>query len=185
MLLTEQIPTRTTRLLFISTGFFMVDHSRRSIFSGKRITAQTAHLPWLISSESFFERCVRCSKCGDHCPTGIISPGDGGYPQVNFTRGECTFCYRCAEVCPEHLFKAQSSIPWVATITLSADCLPLHNIDCRACEESCDSGAIVFRPQLGRVAQPNIDTDLCNGCGACLALCPASAPLITLQESPS
>ncbi|GAK87860.1 ferredoxin-type protein NapF [Vibrio ponticus] len=41
--------------------------------------------------------------------------------------------------------------------------------------------AIQFRLEVGRVAQPNLDTTLCNGCGACVAICPTSSINVSNQ----
>ena len=54
-------------------------------------------------------------------------------------------------------------------------CLALQRVECRLCGEHCDAGAIRFPPRLGGVAQPLIDGERCNGCGDCLAACPAQA----------
>ncbi|CDL36752.1 4Fe-4S binding domain protein [Citrobacter freundii] len=35
--------------------------------------------------------------------------------------------------------------------------------------------AITFRPTLSGIYQPQLDNQDCNGCGACVAICPVSA----------
>ncbi|EBZ8115558.1 4Fe-4S dicluster domain-containing protein, partial [Salmonella enterica subsp. enterica serovar Typhi] len=35
--------------------------------------------------------------------------------------------------------------------------------------------AITFRPTLSGIYQPQLDSQACNGCGACVAICPVSA----------
>ena len=39
-------------------------------------------------------------------------------------------------------------------------------------KDSCPMNAIRFRLQLGGVAKPILDLESCNGCGACLSVCP-------------
>jgi len=46
------------------------------------------------------DRCTRCGACAAACPETIITAGDGGFPAVDFHRGECTFCGACADACP-------------------------------------------------------------------------------------
>uniref|UniRef100_UPI003342671A 4Fe-4S dicluster domain-containing protein n=1 Tax=Castellaniella defragrans TaxID=75697 RepID=UPI003342671A len=57
----------------------------------------------------------------------------------------------------------------------SSTCLARRGIECRVCGESCDIGAIRFRPQPGRPAYPHIDIELCSLCGDCLPACPVAA----------
>ncbi|EHC55310.1 Ferredoxin-type protein NapF [Salmonella enterica subsp. enterica serovar Inverness str. R8-3668] len=35
--------------------------------------------------------------------------------------------------------------------------------------------AITFRPTLSGIYQPQLDSQACHGCGACVAICPVSA----------
>lgn len=109
----------------------------------------------------------------------IIVNGDGGFPSVDFTRDECTFCYQCAEVCPEPIFVAQSDQPWQANASIGQQCLAAQNVECRSCGDSCDPMAIQFHLAPGKVAQPIIHSDECNGCGACVSVCPTSAISVT------
>ncbi|WP_149865144.1 4Fe-4S binding protein, partial [Salmonella enterica] len=39
----------------------------------------------------------------------------------------------------------------------------------------CEPMAITFRPTLSGINQPQIDSQACNGCGECVAICPVSA----------
>ncbi|MCQ5014504.1 4Fe-4S binding protein, partial [Escherichia coli] len=42
--------------------------------------------------------------------------------------------------------------------------------------------AIIFRPTLSGIYQPQLNSQLCNGCGACAASCPVSDLFSTLQR---
>jgi len=64
-------------------------------------------------------------------------------------------------------------------ITIAASCLAYANIVCRSCGEACEPGAIRFRPRLGGAALPEVDAARCNGCGLCVAPCPAGAITLT------
>ena len=61
-------------------------------------------------------------------------------------------------------------------------CLANQGVVCRTCGEQCEAGAIRFRPRLGGVALPELDTTRCNGCANCLPGCPTQA--IALQPVP-
>ena len=152
----------------------MVNLSRRWFFK-RQNTTDTVRLPWLRDPEGFVELCTQCGKCQSACETGIITRGDGGFPQIDFSINECTFCYQCATACPESLFLEQQSDPWHAKADINEHCLAKRNIECRTCGEMCDSMAIVFKPEIGKVAQPNLKLNECNGCGACVSVCPTTS----------
>ncbi|MBD4688740.1 4Fe-4S dicluster domain-containing protein, partial [Xanthomonas citri pv. citri] len=52
----------------------------------------------------------------------------------------------------------------------------------RSCGDGCESRAIRFRPALGGIATLQLDLTACNGCGACLSVCPTSAISILRNE---
>lgn len=54
-------------------------------------------------------------------------------------------------------------------------CLAKNQVLCRTCEDSCEPRAIAFKPKLNSLPEPFVDSDLCDGCGECFRLCPASA----------
>lgn len=101
--------------------------------------------------------------------------GAGGYPEVDFTRGGCTFCAKCAQVCEADLFGDTEAQAWRHKVEVTENCLLARRIECRSCGDGCESRAIRFRPTLGGIASLELDLESCNGCGACLSLCPTSA----------
>ncbi len=153
----------------------MVDLTKRRLFGKHTLNSADNPLPWLKHPQSLSEQCTRCQRCLDVCDTQIIVKGDGGFPSVDFSKGECSFCYQCANVCPEDLFASQENSPWKATANVSHDCLAFHQVDCRSCGDSCDENAIRFHLAVGRAATPVIDSQLCSGCGACVSVCPTQA----------
>ncbi|WP_298440455.1 ferredoxin-type protein NapF [uncultured Ferrimonas sp.] len=161
----------------------MFDPSRRSLFARHR-TPVSKRLPWVVAEPDFLERCSRCNHCVNACETNIIVHADGGYPQVDFSRGECTFCGACAQACPEALFADTNTAPWPNHISISQQCLAQQNIECRSCGDQCQPMAIQFKLAVGAVAQPQLQQDSCNGCGACIAGCPTAAiSMISPQEN--
>ncbi|MDA0118484.1 ferredoxin-type protein NapF [Vibrio sp. T11.5] len=153
----------------------MVDLSKRRFLSGKKRQDNELSLPWLSQPTLFIEQCTRCNKCVDVCQTQIIVKGDGGFPHIDFSNDECTFCYQCAAICPEPLFNPQSTHPWTAKATVKEDCLAKLNVDCRTCGDMCEPMAITFKLEVGKVAQPILNLEECNGCGACVSVCPTSS----------
>lgn len=160
----------------------MVDLSRRNFMHAKRSAiAQPIRLPWVENEALFIRDCTQCGDCIDACEENIILKGDGGFPEINFAVGECTFCQQCVKACNEPLFKPLKESPWQLTIAIGASCLAKKQVHCQICQDSCESEAIAFPPLHGRVPQPEIAPDNCNGCGACVAVCPESA----IKLSPS
>lgn len=157
----------------------MVDSSKRRFFKRNAVDETIVRLPWIARPSNFTDQCTRCNKCLDACETQIITIQDGGFPTVDFSVDECTFCYQCAAVCPEPIFNPESELPWEATASINQQCLAFKNVECRSCSEMCETSAIRFQIEIGKVAQPIIDTNECTGCGGCVSVCPTSAIIVT------
>lgn len=130
--------------------------------------------PW-ADLANFIEKCTACDKCANACETQIIQRGAGGYPEIDFNKGECTFCEKCVEVCPEPVFRAVSESAWQHKVEIQPSCLLQNQVECRSCGDSCESRAIRFKPKLGGIAELLLDLTACNGCGACLSVCPTQS----------
>ena len=155
----------------------MVDLVKRALLKGNKKN-QTQFLPWLKDPDNFIEDCTQCQKCLSVCETNIIVLGEGGFPTIDFQKGECTFCYACATTCPEPLFWDQKKTPWDQKITITQLCLATNNVECRSCGDACEPQAIRFKLIKGQTAQPVVIQEDCTGCGACLSYCPVNAIII-------
>lgn len=136
-------------------------------------------LPWLISVQQMHDACTRCGDCLRACPTGVAVKAEGGFPGVDFSRAECTFCHACVDVCSQPLFDLQQA-PWRVVASVQSSCLNQHGVYCRSCLDSCEVRAlsVVFAGPGQQHIQLN--NDVCNGCGACAAVCPEQA--ISIQN---
>ena len=65
------------------------------------------------------------------------------------------------------------------TASVVSHCFSWQGAVCRLCEAQCPQGAIRFKPAFGGFALAEVDSESCNGCGACLAVCPTNA--ITIE----
>ena len=154
----------------------------RGDFSGSR---REIRPPWSKPEALFCDRCERCDYCISACPQQIIRKGSGGFPVVDFTLGACTFCGDCATKCTHHAFDppSDSETPaWQLELCITDACLSRRGVVCRSCGDACESAAIGFRLETGGRALPLIDKQRCNGCGGCLAVCPAHCITLIPRE---
>lgn len=155
-----------------------IDASRRGLLFGRLSGSVPSPLrpPWAKPEEVFVADCSRCDDCVRACPQAILVRGDGGFPQIDFSRGECTFCKACVQACRAPVFLDPAGAPpWSQAAAATEACFAAQGIYCRSCAESCEQGAIRFALAAGKLPQPQIDGSLCTGCGACVAPCPAQA----------
>ncbi|WP_273395738.1 ferredoxin-type protein NapF [Actinobacillus porcinus] len=168
------------RRQFLRGGFLTALQSDRVKTQG----FQGIRPPWAKLEVDFVAGCTRCGDCISVCETQILVKGEGGFPEVKFALGECTFCQKCVEVCKQPIFRPhfsqpnlgeQAEQPWSHKIEIQSGCLAFHAVECRACEDNCESRAIRFKREIGGIAKPQVDLESCNGCGACIGVCPVSA----------
>lgn len=151
--------------------------SRRAFLLG-RVTRKSPPLrpPWSVVEPDFLKACTRCGDCVAVCPNKIVVVGDGGFPQIDFSLGVCSFCRKCVDVCkPLALQGDASASAWTYRASIGENCLAKQGVVCRTCGEACEPQAIRFSPQIGSAALPLLQPDACSGCGACVALCPSHA----------
>ena len=137
--------------------------------------------PWSLPEAEFIERCSRCGHCVGVCPEGVVQIGRGGFPFVDFSRGECRFCERCVQRCADAALRPGGA-PWAMRVEVGKGCLAKLGISCRSCGDNCAVGALQFRLQPGGRALPVVDEQSCTGCGACYRPCPVGA--IRLRATP-
>ena len=153
-----------------------VSLSRRNLLRGLPVSDERPlRPPGAIGEVEFTDRCTACDDCVAACPQGIVFRGSGGYPEMNFLKAECTFCGACIDSCREGALQTAARPPWRLRLELQDSCLARRQIVCQTCGDVCEADAVRFTPRLRSVAVPQIDPDICTGCGACVAACPACA----------
>jgi len=148
--------------------------ARRAFLRGTSRAALPLRPPWSLADSLFTDRCTRCGDCAAACPETLIARGDGGFPEIDFRRGECTFCGACADACKAEAFGPRDVAPWRLEPVIADACLARHDVHCEVCRDACAAGALRFRPRAP-VPLPEPVADLCTGCGACVSACPVAA----------
>lgn len=154
--------------------------SRRAFLRGQFSQRRVMRPLGALAPEAFARACTGCMDCAEACPEGIIITDSDNLPVIDLRLGACTFCGDCLEACETGALDADTPWDWKATVT--DDCLSLNGVSCRTCEDQCDEQALRFRLMTGGRAQPIVDPELCRGCGACAAACPAGAVTFTHQD---
>jgi len=154
--------------------------SRRQFLRGRfdSRACKVVRPPWAVAEAAFEELCTRCDHCLVACPEGILVRGSGGYPEVDFRRGGCSFCGKCVDVCEPGALASGERDPaaaWRLAVSIAERCLSNRGVVCRACGDACGERAIRFRPRLGGGAELLLEGQRCNGCGACVSVCPEDA----------
>lgn len=158
----------------------MVTISRMQFLRG-RVSGATPVVrpPWSHEENQFTTLCQRCDACISACPTHVLRRGQAGFPEVDFSQGECRFCGDCVTACPHSPFDRAAhqagQRPWGIAAQMRSSCLTLNQVVCRSCSDACESSAISFHLFSGGIAKPQINHNRCTGCGACVAICPTRA----------
>lgn len=143
--------------------------------------------PGAVDEPAFEGGCIRCGSCTRACPTHIIrssvrESGGTGFlaPRLEFSgndycRQDCNLCGR---VCPTGVIRPlplaakNRHIIGIAVVDLP-DCYLTIEKECGICVARCPRAAIVDgfdRQSYTTIIQ--VLRDRCNGCGACVGICP-------------
>lgn len=142
--------------------------------------------PGSISLERFKDRCTGCQLCVVRCPSQVLRPAGLEYgfdyllkPRVAYISSYCNYeCTVCADVCPNHaiepLTKEEKMTTQVGIATFFVNRCIVHTegTDCGACSEHCPTQAVHMIPYKGTLTIPEVNPDLCIGCGGCESICP-------------
>ncbi|NPA53263.1 MAG: ferredoxin-type protein NapF [Aquificae bacterium] len=129
--------------------------------------------PPYSDKNSDFSLCSECDgKCVQVCEEKILFRYKDGSPYVSFDGKGCTFCKKCAEVCDFEVLSLEKLSKIEAIFKIEKNkCLAWNGTMCFSCKEPCLDNAIKFQG----IFYPEIDTDLCSGCGFCIQTCPSQA----------
>jgi ferredoxin len=142
--------------------------------------------PGSLSLEHFKEHCTGCQLCVARCPNQVLKPTALQYglgymlkPEMNYNNSYCNYeCVVCSNVCPvgaiRPITKEEKITIQIGVAHFHKDrCVVYkHDQDCGACAEHCPLQAVHMVPYKGTLTIPEVNPDLCVGCGGCESICP-------------
>ncbi len=144
--------------------------------------------PGSISIEHFKSLCTACHLCVTSCPTHVLYPSLFDYgidgilqPKLNYDASFCNYdCNICTLICPSGAIlpvdvASKKLIQIGRTHFVKEDCVVIDKKkECAACAEHCPTKAVRMVPYEGKLKLPELNNDLCTGCGACEYACPTT-----------
>lgn len=196
---TENIKEGASKRKFLKAGLFylfsvplmpkvLADNTNNDINYENKGTASP---PGSLSIEHLKDKCVGCQLCISACPTKVLQPSFLEYgftgmmlPRMDFKSGFCNYeCTKCGEICPSgailSLAKEDKKLTRVGVVKfIKDDCVVVtKDKSCGSCSEHCPTQAVHMVPYKNGLTIPEIDKDICIGCGACEHVCPAEPRL--------
>jgi ferredoxin len=144
----------------------------------------------------FTSRCTACHLCVSACPTQVLSPawldyGPGGIfqPRMDYAASTCNYdCAVCGQVCPSGAIlplsvEAKKLVQIGKARFVKDDCIVItKKTECGACSEHCPTKAVHMVKSEG-LFLPEVNEDLCIGCGSCEHPCPSTPNKAIYVES--
>jgi MauM/NapG family ferredoxin protein len=151
--------------------------------------------PGALAEDEFLSKCIRCGECMKVCPTNAIQPAmlesglEGMWsPLLKLRVGYCEYkCTMCTQVCPTGaisklpLEKKQKTKIGLSVVDKNR-CLPYSfGKACQMCYDQCPlsdkaislvTANVTIGTKTLTLKQPQVNSDLCIGCGICENKCP-------------
>ena len=128
--------------------------------------------PYYKDESIFFTNCQNCEGlCATVCEENIISIQKDFTPRIDFNLSGCTYCDKCANICPNEVLHSIDKRIINAKIEIDIlSCLSWNKTMCFSCKDPCLDDAIDFLAMF----RPSINNN-CTSCGFCIKSCPANA----------
>jgi ferredoxin len=142
--------------------------------------------PGAKSLAHFQSHCTACQLCVANCPDQVLRPsitahGLAGFlqPYQDFTVAFCSYnCSNCSQICPTGAIQPVTVQERRVIRTGKAHffqdlcVVKTKGTSCGACNEHCPTQAVHMVPWKNNLTIPEVDPELCIGCGGCEFICP-------------
>ena len=153
--------------------------------------------PFAQAELEFLLACTRCDKCIEACPHDVLFKLPArlgaqvvGTPAMDVLNRGCHLCddWPCVNACEPDALRLPAAaededapLPKLAhaEINVSA-CLPYLGPECGACKPACPvPGAMTWKME-----KPEINPDICTGCGLCREACIVEPKAVNISSLP-
>ncbi len=146
--------------------------------------------PGSQSIQHLKDHCIGCQLCISVCPSRVLQPAFLEYgftgmmlPRLDNKVGFCNFeCTKCGEVCPSGaivpLTTIEKKTTQIGTVQFRQRLCIVESegTACGSCSEHCPTQAVYMVPYKNDLTIPEVNPDICVGCGACEHACPVIEP---------
>ena len=171
--------------LIITGSLMMPRLTSKAVAAGSRPNGNLIMPPGAGAIDDFNRSCIACQLCITKCPSRILEPASFEYgfngllqPIVAFKNGYCNYnCKICSDVCPTNALSVDSLEEkrlrqiGIAELDPGLCVVTQQDIDCGACAEHCPTQAVRMVPYKDGLTRPELDPQLCMGCGGCEFIC--------------
>lgn len=168
-------------------GFFKQEIDKGSI-GRKPQSSVFIPPPGIQSVDHYLQNCDQCYECVAACPPLALqvcrdeSSRLYGYPVLEPRREVCTQCadYPCIQACQTPALSLENKAKILARAQIIQDyCLAYQNSFCISCLNACPPQFAAIK--LTEDGFPEIQEELCTGCGLCVHACPAQQQAIVFK----
>jgi len=142
--------------------------------------------PGSLNVGRFSTLCTACHLCISSCPTQVLLPSFLEYgiagvfqPKMNYDASYCNYdCVLCSQICPTGAILpldifSKKEVQIGKAQFIKDDCIVVSKKkDCGACSEHCPTKAVTMVPYEKKLMVPDVNNEVCVGCGACEHACP-------------
>ncbi|MBC8214271.1 MAG: 4Fe-4S dicluster domain-containing protein [Candidatus Marinimicrobia bacterium] len=145
--------------------------------------------PGAKSVEDYIEKCNKCYDCVSVCPHSSIRVRHdeneklSGFPIIEPRLETCQFCddRLCVESCKTDALSSSFQDNIVSELNIDKEiCHSFNERLCYTCVTNCPKTGEAIA--MNKKGNPEINNELCNGCGICIQVCPAEESAIKIKS---